>query len=226
MAKIKVPKSAPSLDMTPMVDLAFLLVTFFMLTAKFRNMEPVEVDPPASTSLVQLPENVMLITIDTAGRAYFDISGKGTRTKLLERMMVRYPGVKFNQEQIDQFSVMGTFGQSFEMLPSYIDSDNDAKQRLDDKSKGIPLDSLNNQLGDWIIEGYAAFVEDAQANGMTKEDLKKNGLRYALKADAETDYEKVQKVVDVFRSKEIFQFNMVTNLKGSGDNADAKLTAN
>lgn len=226
MSKVKKPKSAPALDMTPMVDLAFLLVTFFMLTAKFRNMEPVQADPPSATSLVQLPENVMLITIDTAGRAFFDISGKGTRSKLLGRMMQRYPGAKFTQDQIDQFSVMGTFGQPIEALGTYIGSDNDTKKRMDDKGKGIPLDSLNNQLGDWILEGYAAFVDDATANGMTKEDLKKNGLRYAIKADANTDYEKVQKVVNVFRSKEIYQFNMVTNLKGSESNADAVLTAN
>ena len=45
MPKIKIPKSSPSIDMTPMVDLAFLLVTFFMLAASFRASEPVTVNP-------------------------------------------------------------------------------------------------------------------------------------------------------------------------------------
>ncbi len=235
MSKFKIAKShsnrsgtrtastSPTLDMTPMVDLAFLLVTFFMLTAKFRNMEPVEADPPASTSLTQLPEKVMLITIDEEGRAFFDLSGNDVRHKLIERMMVRYPGLKLSQEDIDQFAKMGTFGQPVELLASYIQADKDKKEAYDKQSKGIPLDSLNNQLGDWIQEGYYAFVDDATANGMTREDLKTNGLRYAIKADSETDYEKVEKVIDVFRDKQIFQFNMVTNLKGSDDNADARL---
>ena len=46
MANIKAPKGSPTIDMTPMVDLAFLLVTFFMLAANFRSDEPVQVDTP------------------------------------------------------------------------------------------------------------------------------------------------------------------------------------
>ena len=223
MPKLKIPKSAPSLDMTPMVDLAFLLVTFFMLTAKFRNMEPIKADPPYSVSLTQLPEKVMLITIDTLGRAYFDISGRTVREKLVTRMMARYPQMQLNVEQVESFSKMGTFGMPVELLGQYINAEDDMKEAMDKASKGIPLDSLNNQLGTWIQEGYYAFVEDATEQGLTKEQLKEDGLRYAIKADANTEYEKIEKVIDVFRDKQIFQFNMVTSLAGSDETADANL---
>ena len=66
-------------------------------------------------------------------------------------------------------------------------------------------------------------MEDATEQGLTKEQLKEDGLRYAIKADANTEYEKIEKVIDVFRDKQIFQFNMVTSLAGSGETADANL---
>ena len=36
MAKVKIPRKSISLDMTAMCDMAFLLLTFFILTAKFK----------------------------------------------------------------------------------------------------------------------------------------------------------------------------------------------
>jgi biopolymer transport protein ExbD len=224
MPKIKVPKSAPSLDMTPMVDLAFLLVTFFMLTAKFRNMEPVEAEPPSATSEIQLPEKVMLVTVDKEGRVFFDISGKKIREYTLGHLMQRYPSMQLTQTQIDNFVNMGTFGQSVANLPKYLTADNDMKEQMDKLTKGIPTDSLDNQLSAWILDGYQGFLDDANEQGLTTDDLKdkKNGLSYAIKADAETEYAKVKKVVDTFRDNSIYQFNMVTNLKGS-EAPDAKV---
>jgi biopolymer transport protein ExbD len=59
-------------------------------------------------------------------------------------------------------------------------------------------------------------MADAERKGISREQLRgDDGLRYAIKADGATDYEKVEDVIDVFREKQIFQFNMVTSLKSA-----------
>ena len=50
MSKIKLAAHQPHIDMTPMVDLFMLLLTFFMLTTSFKPSEAVQVDTPNSVS--------------------------------------------------------------------------------------------------------------------------------------------------------------------------------
>lgn len=69
MPKIKKARVSVKVDMTPMVDVAFLLLTFFMLTTQFRPPEEVQIVLPASHSAFKLPEsNVMLVTISKDNR--------------------------------------------------------------------------------------------------------------------------------------------------------------
>jgi biopolymer transport protein ExbD len=214
MPKIKIPKSSPSLDMTPMVDLAFLLVTFFILTASFRNSEPVVVDMPSSISEKLLPENYMMLSIDPQGRVFYNVTGRDVRRNLLEKMAGKFQ-VGFTEEQKQRFSLMATFGVPIKELPKYIDMTE--AQRSAYKSNGIPADSAIGELRSWIEYGRIEEAKNAMAQkskaAETKSDFKHEPLRFAIKADMKTPYIVVKDVIKTFTDLKIYRFNLITNME-------------
>ncbi len=216
MGKIKVAKHAPSIDMTPMVDLAFLLVTFFMLTASFRMAEPVVVDPPASHSDKTLPENTILVTVDNNGRAFFGIGNGEAKINALAKISEKY-GVKFTADQVKKFGGLSSFGVEVKDLPRYLDASEAERLRFQPQ-KGVPLDSLNNQLKDWITYGatelnviYTRNRDEAKEKNI---EFKGEKPRYAIKADAKAKYIYVKDVFKTFTDMKIYTFNLITSMEG------------
>jgi biopolymer transport protein ExbD len=218
MPKIKMPKSTPSIDMTPMVDLAFLLVTFFMLSASFRSNEPVEVDVPSSISDRIIPENIVMVTIDKGGRVFFNMSDPEARRELLQNMSGKYK-TALSQEQIDEFVYMSTFGCSMQELPTYLSLESEKRKLFN--TVGIPSDSTNNQLKDWIFYGNIAALntgktayEEAKMKGESPEvnDFKP---KFILKVDGKAAYVHAQNVISTFRDLHLNNLNFVTSMEAA-----------
>lgn len=98
MPKIKKARVPVMIDMTPMVDVAFLLLTFFMLTTQFKPAEEVEIILPSSRSEAKLPEtDVMTISVDSTKRIFLGFDS--------QRAMVRMFGNDYKLRKSAETSI-------------------------------------------------------------------------------------------------------------------------
>ena len=205
MGKVKITKKASSIDMTAMCDVAFLLLTFFILTATAKMPEPLPVDTPSSTVQTKLPDtDLAIITVGKSegeDQVFFGVKSAEVRIKTLELMAQKY-NVEFNDEEKKRFSFMEEFGVPIESMKQLLEL------KASDRVKtgvqpGIPSDSINNQLKDWI---YTARQANIAVND--KE------LQFAIKGDAKEKYPRIQKIMDMLQDQKINSFNLVTGLRG------------
>jgi len=185
-----------------------------MLTATSRVTEPVVVDTPSSTADKLLPKNVILISVDEKGKAFYNINNNDVRKKTLQKMGQQYK-IEFTTKELETFSGMTSIGVPIAQLKQYINMED--AERVKVNSPGIPHDSLHNELGDWIRFGQIEAARQAKAE---KERFDKLGkefvyepLRFAIKADAQTNYIAVKDIIKVFTDMDIYRFNLITDLE-------------
>lgn len=197
---IKMKKKSTSTDMTAMCDVAFLLLTFFILTATAKVPEVMPVDTPASTVQTKLPEKDLATLTVGKGKVFFDVKGKDVRMRTLELMGNKY-GVTFSDDDQKQFSLMESFGVPVQNLKQIIEMKPSDRKRV--QQPGVPKDSLDNQLADWIQNARIANIE-----------LHDKELELAIKGDAKEEYPVIKRVMDILQDQKINNFSLVTGLRG------------
>lgn len=201
MPKVKIKRKSTVTDMTAMCDVAFLLLTFFILTATARQPEALEVETPSSTVTFKLPDtDISTLTIGQ-DKVFFGVVGQDVRINTLERMGEQYK-ITFTDEEKKRFSVIENFGVPVASLKQFIAMDN--AERLKLTQPGIPSDSgENNELKQWILQSRYATKEMHNVD-----------LRFSIKGDSKEEYPTIRKVIDILQDQEINKFSLITSLEG------------
>ncbi|HOC35831.1 MAG TPA: biopolymer transporter ExbD [Tenuifilaceae bacterium] len=201
MPKIKLGAKSPRIDMTPMVDLFTLLLTFFILTATFRPQESAPVDTPFSVSEKPIMDaNVMTVLIAKDKRVFFNIdNGPDTilkfRPKVLAEMGKRY-NIEFNEAELRQFEKSGTaVGVPIQKMKEYLNTKNSDERSV--LETGVPIDSTDNQLALWIL--YSRQVNPA--------------VQTMIKGDADLEFPVVREILSILQDKNVNRYSLVTNLR-------------
>ncbi|HRP89822.1 MAG TPA: biopolymer transporter ExbD [Edaphocola sp.] len=201
MAKLKMARKSTFVDMTAMCDVAFLLLTFFILATKIKPPEAVEVRTPASTSTTQIPDNFMLMSLSKDGRVYFNIENLNAREALINYLNEN-KGLGLTAKEIQNFKEANSIGVPFNQLKSYLDLSVADRTKFDKKAPGIPVDTTGNfetnELAYWI-----------RATRMLNPDY-----LIAIKADGAAAYPYVKKIIGTLGHQKIYRFNFITESKG------------
>ncbi len=203
MPKVKVPRKSTAVDMTAMCDVAFLLLTFFILTTKFKPQEAVQIDIPPSTSQIPLPDkDIMKFEISPEGKTYFGLDDQNTRLLLLDALEQRYK-LTLNANQKDAFRTLESWGMDINQLPSFLSME--PNKRAAFKQPGLVMDTVAN------INGFNQ-VEDLILLSRTAN----NNLRIAIKGDKLTKYKDFDKLIKALQNRKVNKFNIITSARGSG----------
>jgi len=200
MARIKPKRHGVVTDMTAMCDVAFLLLTFFILTTQFKKPDVESIKPPSSISEKLLPDaSLMTINVTPAGTFYFQPVENGTeRMKLLDNMAAKYRLPAFTNQEKVAFTKVQAIGVPIGQLKSFLNLPED-KQKTFKAKEGIPMDSTNKQLIDWVQQSLAVNPS----------------YKLAIKGDVTTKYPKVKGLFEGLRDIDFLKFWLITSQEKS-----------
>src|ERR1044071_2364871 len=120
MARPKIARKSTNVDMTAMCDVAFLLLSFFILTTKFKAPEAITVTTPSSVSAKVAPEkDITLISISKDGKTFLSLDNEEVKQQMAESMN-KDKNLGLTPAEIQLFTKVPFFGAPISTLKSYL----------------------------------------------------------------------------------------------------------
>lgn len=233
----KPKRGVPAIDMTAMVDVAFLLLTFFILTTtSFREEQKLEVDMPSSHVDDEVQQDkLMIITVGARPGAgmepteediqlFVSFTDVGTREKVLalmqEQLNTDYPDLDFkiSDEGAAWFSSTTEFGVPILKIPEWLNST--FTEREEWEMQGIsPAVTDSSRIQ---VVNNKVYTEDYLYDGNDLQDLIYWGrrsdvqMRFAIKADGAVPYPVIAQVISCLQEHNVNTFSLITDLEEGG----------
>ncbi len=201
MSRPKIARKSTTIDMTAMCDVAFLLLSFFILTTKFKPSEAVPVDTPNSVSSKIAPEkDVVMISLNKDGHVYIS-TGDSKEDKDNKREMISTINTSKNlglsEADINALVKAPFIGVPISQLSQQAKLQ--TEQMTAQTLPGIPcVDSANNEMVDWMLAVRTVYEGQHEPNIL-------------LKGDNVSKYTSFKNIIFAFKKNRFFKFQMVTN---------------
>ncbi|WP_301923044.1 biopolymer transporter ExbD [Ferruginibacter sp.] len=197
MSRAKIPRKSTHIDMTAMCDVAFLLLSFFILATKTKPPEAVAVITPNSVSTKVAKEEAILVTLTKEGKVYLMLGDKAHKNGIIDDINTT-KGLNLSGAEIAKLRKMDFIGVPFNQLKSFLDL---ATPPTPQQMPGIPcVDSTNNELTDWIRSVSNAYKGENMDN-----------LNLLVKGDNAAFYPAFKSIKESFKKNDIYKFKIVTN---------------
>lgn len=203
MPSVKMPRKSTDTDMTPFVDVAFLILTFFILATKFKPPEPLTITTPKSVSSQKLEEkDAVLIQFDSAGKVYLSLNLPKKEDEVLKKDFIgrinNDAKLGLSDAEMNKFAANSMVGSPLNELKSLFSLPINEWEKV--KQKGIPVDSTNNELSRWM----SAVSQTFQGHP----------LDIMIKGDNNAKYPDFKGVIDALRANQIFKYKLITDPRG------------
>jgi biopolymer transport protein ExbD len=209
MPSVKMPRKSTDTDMTPFVDIAFLILSFFIMATKFKPQEPVQITTPNSVSSQDLPEDdAVMVIIDSTNRVFFSVLAQKDKTifdEVIQKVNASR-NLSLSTAEMANFRKTLSIGVPFSSLKSLLDVPGEDQGKI--TQPGIPiLDTLDNEMIWWI----SAAKEVYAARGKP--------LKYLIKGDGLSKYPSFEAVINALRKNDEYKYNLVTSLENAPTNS-------